>query len=259
MATREFEGVAALRSEIKSFAKADNDHNFRMWTIISGVILHAADHGDCDPMSELFNAVSKSTKDIMKKALREINRTFGQNHKFGPNADVIFPVFSAANNQDKTARFFLTKELVQSGVTLLDDLDEVKKVRKAILSEISSKEPADIRLILMAEKARTDAEVSIDPTVNDKAISNFVKKMAASHGLSKDLLDAINKQITTPTLKVNVGQKWDEGSNPFEKAKQELEAAQAKVAAFEKAKAEMPANDDAVIEAPAKAPKAAKA
>lgn len=241
---REYENVAVLRADINAFASRDNALENDRWKIISGVILHAADHGDCDPMTELFTKGSTATKLIFKRAIRQINTVFGDGHVFG---GLIFPVFTFGQE-----KFSLTKEMKQGGTTLLDDLDTIKIVRKDILGKIAASGPADIRAILTKEASAAAASATIKPS-DDKIVS-AIKSLASVHAVPQALLDALNQHIGDPSKKQNVGALYEKGNDPMAAARKEFEAAKAKLEAYEKAnqKAEPVADNDEANAKPAK-------
>lgn len=238
---RHFGSVRELNAEIESFAKADTSHYSRMTAIIAGCVLHAADHGDCDPLSYLFRKVSEATQTIIKRSIRETNRVFGKDHIINGLA---FPLFSfetkfkgeGPNNGQPT--FFFTKVMRQGQDVLLDDETKVKEIRTDIRAAMSAVDDASVERIIRAEVTANNQRTNIFDGYG--RVIKLVKDAAKVHGLPKSDLATLNS-ILPKEKKLNVDDLWSNGANPTEYTSDddaELQRLLAKKEASQKAKAE---------------------
>lgn len=253
MTKRIYGNLAALNSAIETFAKADQSHYSKMKEIIAGCILHAADHGDCGPMTKFYNSVSAATQGVMKRAIRKINAEYGKNHVIGGGA---FQLFSG-ENKNKQITFFFTKEHKVEGKVIIPETEEgrIKEVRTAIREAMKKDNEEIIARFIDAEIQRdTDAIRVFDGSAKLLAL---IKSAAAVHGYDKSTLVALNRLIPDENRRFQtsaIDDMWKKGAEPgtvTDKDREEFARLKAKMEAAEKKEAEAKAEQKEVK--PAKA------
>lgn len=193
---RMFKDTKQLNAAIETFARKDHSHYADMKNVIAGAILHVADHGDCTPLTKLYNEVSVATGSVIVRVLRKLNAWYGEDHRIN---GAPFPVFDKKSDTGtKKQTFFLTKEFKVGGeiVMIVDDTEQGakgKQWRKEILAKIAKDDENAIGRIIDA-----DLEAARDNTRlfdGAKKVKDFIKSMASTQFLSVPQLQAINGMI----------------------------------------------------------------
>lgn len=223
---RMFATRAALLKEIEHVAANDVKHYGDVKNVIAGCVLHASDHGDLDPLSIFYRAVSQATKGVIRRSvLTVINGQFGKDY---PIANNPFPLISFEKNRQHILpdgrkgpdhgkeTFFWTPNIMRGEQVLLDD-EKTKEIRNNVRNAISAVDEATLtRFIDANETANTDRIPTL-PVITDD-LAKVIKRHAQTHATPKGVLVELNKIVKNIDKEkaLDVESLWDKGQNPTE-------------------------------------------